>query len=97
MKNTKAPKVVLKIGFPIFTIIAGTLLVLKLIGVADISWLLILGVWLAPLWIIIGILLCILAIIIAIGIVAGFVFVICYAGDWCHSKFKNLKFIKPNK
>jgi hypothetical protein len=88
MRNTKAPKVVLKVGFPIFTIIAGTLLVLKVIGVADISWLFILGVWLAPLWIILGLIAAVLAILLVVAIIAGLVMGFCFLGDWIYRKFK---------
>lgn len=86
MKDNK--KVILKVGFPIFTFIAGTLVVLKVIGVADISWLLILGIWLAPLWLILALLLAFLAVIVAIATVGGIIIGGCFVSDWIYRKFK---------
>lgn len=87
MRNNKAPKVVFKIGMPIFTILAGILLILKVIGVANISWWLILAVWLAPLCVILAILAVMFSIIIVVGIIAGLVFAFCFVGDWIMTKF----------
>lgn len=87
MRNNKAPKVVLKIGMPIFTILAGILLILKVIGVANISWWIILAVWLAPLCVFLAILALIFSIVIVGGIIVGLVFVFCFIGDWIMRKF----------
>ena len=75
MDKTKAPKVVLKVGFPIFTIIAGTLLILKVLGLADVSWLLIVGVWLAPLWLVLAFILGVIAFLLLGAAVCAIAFV----------------------
>jgi hypothetical protein len=79
MQNKQASKVILKVGIPIFSIIAGTLLVLKVIGVADVSWWLILGVWLAPFWLVLTLLAALIAFLMVVAVICGLVWVVCWA------------------
>lgn len=87
MNNKETPKVILKIGFPIFTIIAGTLLILKVLGLAEVSWWLIFGVWLAPLWLVLAFFAVVISILIVAAIICGIVFGLCYLGASIMRKF----------
>lgn len=68
-----------KLGFPVFTLAALALLILKLVGF-EFSWLWIPFVWLFPLWLLVAILATVLVVALAVLIPVGIGFAIWWFG-----------------